>query len=107
MFVIKCHKGLMLSSSEFFFSRDILEDVDFNLAMIHVPDSLHEEAPLQTEGSQEQVDSHAAEPIFLEERHQEPKTDEDHDVDVLKHWRFEKGGQFCCSQTRKLSATKF
>lgn len=55
--------------------------------MIHVPDSLHEEAPLQAEGSQEQVDSHAAEPILLEERHQEAKADEDHDVDVLKHWR--------------------
>lgn len=58
-----------------------------------MPDALHEEAPLQAEGSQEQVDAHAAEPVSLEKCHQEPEADEDHDVDVLKHWGHEKGGQ--------------
>lgn len=61
-----------------------------------MPDALHEEAPLQAEGSQEQVDAHAAEAISLEERHQEPKTNKDHDMDILKHCREERGGQFCC-----------
>lgn len=50
-----------------------------------MPQSLHEETPLETEGGQQQVDAHAAEPVFLEERHQEPEADEDHDMDVLKH----------------------
>ena len=74
----------------------ILEDVDFDLAVLQVPEALHEEAPLQAEGGQEQVDAHAAEPVSLQESHQEPEADEDHDVDILEHWRKEKGGQFCC-----------
>lgn len=72
----------------------ILKDADFDLAVFHVPDALHEEAPLQAEGSQEQVDAHAAEAVSLEEGHQEAEADEDHDVDILKHWRCERGGQF-------------
>ncbi len=31
----------------------VLEDVDFDRVIVHVPDALHEEAPLQAEGSQE------------------------------------------------------
>lgn len=58
-----------------------------------MPDALHEEAPLQAEGGQEQVDAHAAEPVLLEEGHEETEADEDHDVDVLKHWWCEKGSQ--------------
>lgn len=52
-----------------------------------MPDALHEESPLQAEGSQEQVDADAAEPVSLQEGHQEPEADEDHDVDILKHCR--------------------
>lgn len=76
--------------------RDILEDVDFNLAMLHVPEALHEETPLEAEGRQEQVDADTTEPVFLQERHEEPKADEDHHVDVLKHCRHETRGHFCC-----------
>ena len=74
----------------------VLEDADFDLAVGHVPEALHEEAPLQAEGSQQEVDAHAAETVSLQECHQEPEADEDHDVDILKHWRHEKRGQFCC-----------
>lgn len=63
----------------------VLQDVDFDLAVIQVPETLHEEAPLQPKGSQEQVDTHTAEPISLEEGHKEPEANEDHDVDILKH----------------------
>lgn len=52
-----------------------------------MPESLHEEAPLQAEGSQQQVDAHAAESISLQEGHEEAEADEDHDVDILKHCR--------------------
>lgn len=74
----------------------VLEDVDFELATFHVPDALHEEAPLQPKSSQEQVDTHTAEPISLQEGHKEPEANEDHDVDILKHCRNEKRGQCCC-----------
>lgn len=57
-----------------------------------MPDALHEEAPLQPKGSQEQVDTHTAEPISLEEGHKEPEANEDHDVDILKHWKHGKRG---------------
>lgn len=64
----------------------VLEDVDADLSVIiRVPEALHEEAPLQPEGSQQQVDAHTAEPISLEECHEEPEADEDHDMDILKH----------------------
>lgn len=61
-----------------------------------MPEALHQKAPLQAEGSQEQVDTHAAESISLQESHEEAKADEDHDVDILKHCRKERGGQLCC-----------
>lgn len=72
----------------------VLEDVDFDLAVVQVPDALHEETPLQAERRQEQVDAHAAEAVPLQEGHQEAEADEDHDVDVLKHWLTrERGGE--------------
>lgn len=77
--------------------RHVLADVDLDLAMIQVPNALHEEAPLQAKRSQQQVDANAAEAVLLEERHQEPEANENHDVDILKHWRYEKGSQlFVC-----------
>lgn len=60
-----------------------------------MPGALHEQAPLQAEGSQEQVDAHATESVSLQESHEEAKADEDHDVDILKHCRNERGGQLC------------
>lgn len=74
----------------------ILEDADWDLAVVQVPEALHEEAPLQTEGSQEQVDAHAAESVSLQEGHKEAEADEDHNVDILKHCRNERRGQLCC-----------
>lgn len=78
---------------------DTLEDIDFDLAVLHVPEALHEEAPLQAEGSQEQVDAHAAEPVSLQEGHEEAEADEDHDVNVLKHCRSEREVQLRSSGT--------
>lgn len=78
---------------------DTLEDVDFDLAVLQVPEALHEEAPLQAEGSQEQVDAHTAEPVSLQEGHEEAEADEDHDVNVLKHCRSEREVQLSSSGT--------
>lgn len=72
----------------------ILEDADFDLAVLQVPQALHEEAPLQSEGGQEQVDAHAAEAISLEEGHEEPEANEDHDMNILEHWRKQRWGHF-------------
>lgn len=93
----KAIKVQQVTSSFYFYRKqslveksDTLEDVDFDLAVLHVPEALHEEAPLQAEGSQEQVDAHAAEPVSLQEGHEEAEADEDHDVNVLKHCRSER-----------------
>lgn len=59
-----------------------------------MPQALHEEAPLQPEGGQEQVDAHAAETVALEEGHEEPEANEDHDMNILEHWRKKRWGQF-------------
>lgn len=64
----------------------LLEDGDFDLSFVQVPEALHEETPLQSEGSQEQVEAHAAEAISLQKGHQEAKANEDHNVDILEHW---------------------
>lgn len=69
----------------------VLKDVDFDLAILQMPEALHEQAPLQTESGQKHVDAHAAEAVSLQEGHQEPEADEDHDVNILKHWRNEEG----------------
>lgn len=72
----------------------LLQDADFDLAVLQVPQALHEEAPLQPKGSQEQVDAHAAEAVALEEGHEEPEANEDHDMNILEHWRKQRWGQF-------------
>lgn len=64
----------------------LLEDGDFDLAVFQVPEALHDQTPLQSEGGQEQVEAHAAEAISLQKGHQEAKANEDHNVDILEHW---------------------
>ena len=63
----------------------LLDDANFDLAIVHVPDVLQQQAPLEAKGGQQQVDAHTAESIALQEGHQEAKADEDHHMDILKH----------------------
>ena len=66
--------------------RHLLEDVDLDLAVRQVPEALGEQTPLQAEGGQQQVSSHAAEAVPLQEGHEEAEADEYHHVDILEHW---------------------
>lgn len=46
-----------------------------------------DESPLDDGGGQQEVEADCAEPVLPEKRHQEPEPDEDHHVNILKHWR--------------------
>ena len=48
--------------------------------------ALHEQRPLEAEGSDEEVEAHSAEAVLLQKRHQEAKSNKDHDVDILETW---------------------
>ncbi len=60
-------------------------DVDDDLAVVHVEEATEEHVPLDGEGGDDHIESDAREAVALEERHEEPEADEDHDVHVLKH----------------------
>jgi hypothetical protein len=60
-------------------------DPDFSV--FHREESSAEDGPLDHQGGQEQVESYRTVTIPLQEGHQEAETDEDHHVDVLKHWK--------------------
>jgi len=46
---------------------------------------VRQRGPLQDEGCSEEVERNAAEPVPLEEGHEEAKPDEHHHVNVLEH----------------------
>ena len=54
--------------------------------MLHLQEATHQEGPLQYECGDQHVEANAAVAIAFEERHQEAKPDEDHDVYILEHW---------------------
>lgn len=55
------------------------------LAMMHaMKEALHECCPLQRKGCNEEVKANAAEAIALQERHEEPKANENHHVYILE-----------------------
>ncbi len=41
---------------------------------------------LNTDGRTHHVERDGAQPVLLEEGHEEAEADEDHDVDILEHW---------------------
>ena len=59
-------------------------DINMNFPSLHVPKSLHQCSPLETEGSNEHVDTNTAESIFLQKGHQETKSNKYHHMDILK-----------------------
>ena len=57
------------------------------LLLVHGDEALDDDGPLEGERRQEEVEADRRVAVPLQERHQEPEADEDHDVDILKHWR--------------------
>ena len=49
--------------------------------------SVGQESPLDGECSHQQIKGDAAVAVPLEEGHEEPEADEDHDVHVLENWK--------------------
>lgn len=63
-------------------------DLDCSGGVIEgVEPALHEESPLQAEGGNQEVESHAAKAVAFQEGHEETEPNEDHDVDILEAWR--------------------
>lgn len=54
-------------------------------AVLQFVKPLAKQSPLHDDGGQQEVEPDSAEPVPLQERHQEPEPDEYHHVDVLKH----------------------
>lgn len=57
----------------------------FKLAISVLPN--HQSGPFQRNDSTQHVQRHGTQTIFLQEGHEEAKANEDHDVDILKHYR--------------------
>lgn len=53
-------------------------------SMHAVKETLHESSPLQGEGSDQEVEAHAAEAVALKKGHEEAETNEDHHMHVLE-----------------------
>ena len=63
----------------------VLEDGDVDDAVVQMQNpAAGERGPLQNEGSDQHVETDAAETVPLEKRHQKTKADEHHHVNVLK-----------------------
>ena len=58
--------------------------------------ALHEQSPLNTEGSHQEAEAHSTEAVALQEGHEEAEPNEDHDVHVLETW--EKGRKWVTRQ---------
>ena len=56
-----------------------------DLPFVHaMEEALHKSSPLQSQGSDQEVEAHAAEAIALKEGHEEAETDEDHHMNILE-----------------------
>lgn len=51
-----------------------------------VEPALHEKSPLEAKGGDEEVESHSAKAVALEEGHEEAESNKDHHMDVLETW---------------------
>lgn len=56
-----------------------------------VQDSLYQSAPLEAQSSNQQVDAHTTEAIFLQEGHEEAKPNKYHNMDILEYCKRAKG----------------
>lgn len=66
-------------------TRHLPLHTDVNLSFMHsMEEALHECGPLQSEGSDQEVESHAAETVALQEGHEEAEANEDHHVHILE-----------------------
>lgn len=54
-------------------------------------ETVDEDGPLEAEGGYHKVETHRTEAITLQEHHQEAEADEDHNVDILEHWKEREG----------------
>ncbi len=55
-----------------------------------VVEPLAEGGPLEDDGGDQEVYSHGAVAVLLQEGHQEAEADEHHDVDILEHYMQDK-----------------
>lgn len=70
--------------------RDLLlySNEDFSSAVVEgVEPALHEKSPLQTKGGNQEGETHSTEAVALQKCHEETKSNENHDVDVLEACR--------------------
>lgn len=52
-----------------------------------VEPALHEESPLHTKSSDQEVESYTTEAVAFQEGHEKTKSNKDHDMDILEAWR--------------------
>lgn len=58
---------------------------DLSISVVQgVEPALHQQRPLEAEGSDKEVETHSTEAVPLQECHQEAKSNEDHHMDILK-----------------------
>lgn len=50
-------------------------------------EALHQRGPLQGKGCYQEVKTHTAEAVALQEGHEKAETDKDHHMDILEAWR--------------------
>ena len=63
-------------------------DSDFSRGVVQgVEPALHEESPLHTECSDQEVESYTAEAVAFQEGHEKTKSNKDHHMDILEAWR--------------------
>ena len=55
------------------------------VSTLRVEEAIDESVDLDGEGGTDHVEGHGGEAVLLQESHQEAKTNEYHDVDVLEH----------------------
>lgn len=85
----------------YFAWRDLplYSDVDFSGGVVEgVEPALHEKSPLQTEGGNQEVEAYTTEAVAFQEGHEETKSNEDHDMDVLE--ALNKGNKHICGIIR-------
>lgn len=60
-------------------------NIDFSGAVVQrVEPALHEQSPLDSESSDQEVESYAAEAVTFQEGHEETKTNKDHHMHILE-----------------------
>ena len=66
-------------------NRYLRFNIDSDLAIVQLQETPHKCRPFQDESCDEEVEAHTTERVLPQEGHQEPETDEDHDMDILEY----------------------